>query len=472
MALPVILVDSATGSDTLASGAGPTSALTGTSASTDGTGTVVTLDGSPDLTNVATDGSHVIYLADATAGARNFGKITNKDNVAKTVTVANAFGLSLSGKSWAIGGKRASIGGTNSAKLFSNNSAAGDAMPGWVVEMQSGHTETIAAQFNMRRAGDTTDGRIVLRGASGAATMPIVTFSNNGAGFNWVNILIELMDFEIQNSNATKTASVAMQTASLMSFATRIKVSNSTNKFWKAFTSSSSAQLKGCYFANTASDAVSFTGASPNQIEDCTIVDSGGHGILTSSTGVPQIVRCVIARCAGDGIRYGSTLTTNQVSGAWISDCVIYNNTSDGIEISGASTALGCFGGMRIENNIIAKNGAYGINYSGASVTAALLTAQDTAIRNNCFGSGSTANTSGTVTPSGIDSGSQSVDPLFVNAASDDYRIGMNIRRLGYPIANAAGLSIRSYADIGMFQRGEGASIKAQVFGIGGMVGT
>src|SRR5262245_38170373 len=116
MPLPTILVDSTTGSDTAASGAGPATALTGSAASTSADGLTVTLDGSPDLTNVATDGSHAVFLNDSTAGARNFGKITAKDNVAKTVTVTNAFGASLSGKSWAIGGKRASIGSTTSTK--------------------------------------------------------------------------------------------------------------------------------------------------------------------------------------------------------------------------------------------------------------------------------------------------------------------------------------------------------------------
>src|SRR3954463_10134754 len=129
MALPTILIDSATGSDTTASGAGPGTALTGSAGVSAGDGLSVTLDGSPDLTGVATDGSHVLYFADATAGNRNFAKITAANNGTKVVTVSDALGFTLT-KAWAIGGKRASLLGTNSSKLIENNSGNGDAMPG------------------------------------------------------------------------------------------------------------------------------------------------------------------------------------------------------------------------------------------------------------------------------------------------------------------------------------------------------
>src|SRR5262245_26848761 len=100
MGLPIIRFNSSTGSDTAASGAGPGDGTTGGSTlsgasngSTNATGLIVTVP-SADLTNVLTDGSHVIYLADATAGNRNFGKITAKANsgtASANVTVSDAF---------------------------------------------------------------------------------------------------------------------------------------------------------------------------------------------------------------------------------------------------------------------------------------------------------------------------------------------------------------------------------------------
>lgn len=460
MALPTILVNSATGSDSLASGAGPGTALTGSSASTNLGGTVVTLDGSPDLTNVAVDGSHVIYLADTTAGARNFGKITAKDAGAFTVTVANAFGVGLTGKSWAIGGKRASIGSTTSTKLFSNNSGNGDAMPGWIVELESGHTETITAQYNLRRAGDTTDGNIVLRGASG--TRPILTFSNNGNCLNVVGTNIEMRGIEVRNSNATKTASVAISlvSASVLTHISDMVVTHATDKFWKAVVvaSSTSAFIENCEFANCASNGVSFTGTAASQIIDCHIHKNAGAGILISSTGRNLIERCIINANTGDGINNASTLTTNNFLGSHVRHCTIHGNGGDGIEIAGASTAVGVFNGALIENNCITGNGAYGIAFTGGSVTATLLAACRAAIRNNCFGSGGTANTSGAVSPTGIDSGSQSVDPGYTDTGTDNFTIGPALRSLGYPTAVVPGTSTRSHMTIGALQPQAGKS--------------
>jgi hypothetical protein len=134
MATPIIQINNGgTGSDTAASGAGPTTALTGTAASTSGTGPVVTLDGSPSLAGVLTDGSHVIWIN--TASGRQFAAITAKDDTAKTVTTTTAFTVSLTGQTWAIGGKRATLDNANTRKLFS-----ADAATGWLADVQEAGT--------------------------------------------------------------------------------------------------------------------------------------------------------------------------------------------------------------------------------------------------------------------------------------------------------------------------------------------
>lgn len=459
MALPTILVNSATGSDSLASGAGPGTALTGSSASTDLGGTVVTLDGSPDLSGVATDGSHVIYLADTTAGARNFGKIIAKDDGADTVTVADAFGVGLTGKAWAIGGVRASVGSTTSAKLFENNGAAGDAMPGWIIEMQSGHTETRASTITWRRAGTSTAGPIILRGASGAVTKPILTFSNNGNAFSNGVDLIVLSAFEMRNTNATKTASVAVSvsSSSARTFLYDLVVSHSSDKYWKGVvnTSGGGTIIAGCYFANLASDAITLGGYAV--IRHCRISTCAGHGITNSASNV-IVLGNTIDNNTGDGIRYTSTSSGTGLLGMSIMGNTVYSNTSDGFEATGTSTATGAFKGLNIVNNIFAKNGGYGLNFSGASVDATFLHAGYTAILNNCFGSGGTANTSGAANPASIDTDSQSVDPQFTDAGSGDFTIGTNLKALGYSTANFPGTTKRTYTDIGAYQREESGS--------------
>jgi hypothetical protein len=60
MAYPIVQFDSSSGSDSLASGAGPATAINstteGTTAATDVAGTFVTFSGATDLSGVATDG--------------------------------------------------------------------------------------------------------------------------------------------------------------------------------------------------------------------------------------------------------------------------------------------------------------------------------------------------------------------------------------------------------------------------------
>ena len=86
MAVPTLLFNTGSGSDTAASGAGPTTALSGTAASY--SESVFTLDGSPDLSGVSTDGPHVIWVDTSTG--RKFFTINAVNDGANTVTVDDA----------------------------------------------------------------------------------------------------------------------------------------------------------------------------------------------------------------------------------------------------------------------------------------------------------------------------------------------------------------------------------------------
>lgn len=467
-ALPVILVNSSSGSDSAASGAGPATALTGSAAATDGTGLVVTLDGSPDLTGVATDGSHVIYLSDATAGARNFGKITAKDDTAKTVTVSDAFATGLSGKTWAIGGKRASIGSSSSVKLLENNNTSGDAMPGWTVELESGHSETISDLIEWKRGGTYNGGPITLRAASGAATRPVLTWSNNGTAIDlWNTDFKVVQGIDFKNSNATKTASVAIKDqGSVSSVVREVRISDSANKFWKA---------------------VEWRCIS---IIDSEIAYTAGRGIViedyANNPGAPTIRNCYIHDCGSDGI-YGATKSNRTV----ITDNIIESNAGYGLYFANLpsqhtlsrNTVYGNSSGgfyldestmksqLSIENNIFASNGGYGIN--GASGT--LLMWQSAVMRGNDFHN----NTSGKYTPdlSTVSLNEQTSDPQFTNAAGGDFSIGTNLKATGFPAGAKVGVwsATDSFVDPGAAQReeptGGGSGGNARLIG-GGLVRT
>lgn len=456
MALPTLLVDSGSGSDTQASGAGPTTALFGTTdASTDGAGTTVTLTAGTDLSGVATDGSHVIFLNDSTAGKRNFGKITGKagsGGATPTVTVADAFALSASGLSWAIGGKRASIGSTTSVKLLENNSANGDAMPGWIVELQSGHSETIASTINLRRAGDTTSGDIKLRGASGAATLPLLTFSNNGTAFGIPAGGWDIRQFELRNSNGTKTLSIAFgfTTASLNKFY-GMKISHASNFFKTAFNSSTggiNALIDSCTIGYLTNAVVGATGSGTfvRLVNNLFLSTTGAAISITNSSITVDAFDNIFAYCNA-----GISVSANQLR--YCRGNVFHACSGDAITIAGTSALT-----PYIENNQFTFN-AYDIDLSGAGMNDLLL--QGAFIRNN----GHYGATSGPIFPTTItrEENSSTADPSSGSASlTKDYAGttgGTNFmssvnKGLGYPTGGTLAVGTTSnsynYKDIGL----------------------
>ncbi len=138
-AFPVVKINSSTGSNTAASGAGPSTALSGTAAATASSTTVTLLVDNPNLSGVATDGTACLWVG--SSSGRQFSKITNVNNTAgvKTVTVANAYANTESGKNWGIGGKRLSAAG--SSQVFA------DWGLGWWVDQQT--NETISSSITV-----------------------------------------------------------------------------------------------------------------------------------------------------------------------------------------------------------------------------------------------------------------------------------------------------------------------------------
>lgn len=408
MALPVILVNATGGSDSLASGAGPGTALTGTSASF--SGATVTLDGSPDLSGVATDGSHVLFLVTSTG--TQFFKITAKDDGADTVDVTpNPAGTST-GRTWAIGGKRASIGSASSRLLVEQAaSAVGDALAGWAIEFQSGHTETIAATLNVRVIGDTTSGPFILRGESGAGTKPILTFSNNGDCISVRNVRNIIRDFTLKNTNATKTSSRAIVLNADRAVVRGMTISDATDKFFNAIDYRANAiEIRDNDLGNCAGDAIE-SGTVMNfarlQIHGNRIHDNTGIGLdLNGDTVIAIISYNVIEGNGGDGIFFSSS--AGDVSRFWeITNNTINGNTGDGIEIANNLATP-----ADIKNNQLTNNGGYGLKFSHASATATYINGSLIHVsHNNTYN-----NTSGGYLPSSYGTDDPGVDPDYVSA--------------------------------------------------------
>lgn len=461
MPFPIILINSNTGSDTLASGAGPNIALTGSAANTSGDGLIITLDGSPDLTNVATDGSHAIFINDSTSGARNFSMIIGKNDTTKTITVANAFRINATGLSWAIGGKLATLNAATTRKLFNNNNTVGDAMGGWTIELQSDQTITSSIiiyrnylpKFLLIRSDST------IRKITATQLYPTV--------FQIAGSAVVFDSIWFRGSHPVKGASSAVIVGNGYSGNYKTTVLNCIvggdpgmgfSHGIQAYYGH--ARVTNCNISyndkgiGQSDQNDPFLEAYNNIIFNNTI----GIDVYTNHTRLGKYYNNIIYNNTSHGI---SIFTRNTfLSSLRLDGNTIYNNGGDGIRLnSNSSDTFGvpynAWYEVPCNNNIICKNSGYGINMTGAGINDEFLYNMRTEFYNNNFGIGTTANVSGAFNPfsPSVQSGSLFIDPQFVNPSNGDFRIGANLQALGWPQFNI-GLGVaRSYVDIGALQR-------------------
>jgi len=159
-----ILFNSTTGSDSAASGLGPSVALIGSSAELDGTSTVdMSYDGM-DLSGISAGD---LLFCDTTSGIK-FSIIASVDTLNETITTDDAWGTE-SGVSWAVGGKRATFDNADSRLLFTS-----DAKAGFVIITESDQTLTSAI---LRGPHGTSYPFIIVRGSG--STLKTLTATGN-----------------------------------------------------------------------------------------------------------------------------------------------------------------------------------------------------------------------------------------------------------------------------------------------------
>jgi hypothetical protein len=423
MAYPVILVNSATGSDSAASGAGPSTALTGSAGVS--TGTTVVLDGSPNLTGVATDGTHVLWFNDTTAGNRNFSKITgtaNSGTPTAQVTVADAFATTT--KAWAIGGKRASVLSATSIRLWHDGGgSAGDMKAGWTEEMQSGHTESYGSYVYMFPPGDDTNGPVTLRGTVGAATKPILTMTADSAFLGPRGHRQHLEGFEIQNTSGAATDSRAIDPGSgsvAQVTLKNLKISHATNFFKYGLTNTGSTlngwQVIDCEFGYTGSHAIYDTTDPQGFLAYGNYIhDGGGIGINFPISFAGQycttLIGNVIARMSSHGVGLGAGDFDGNNRQGLILQNTIDSCGGDGVHYTGNSDVIY---GTIVANNNFTNNSGYGVNFVDA--TAVELSTWGQRFYNNFYN-----NSSGTYFPSGIGLNDTAVNPNYVSASTGDF---------------------------------------------------
>jgi hypothetical protein len=396
-----ILFNSSTGSNTAASGLGPATAITGSNAAhTNGAAsTTITLTNTPDLSGV--QAGDMLWIN----STRKFSVISAVDNGAKTVTVDDSFNIaSGSAVSYAIGGKRLSLAG--SSTLYASG---GDIKAGWILEMESAYTETFASRLDYYPLGDTTNGPVILRGASGVGTKPVLTFNN--CDFVTRNKYNVLKDFSLVGTGGATTCFVDI--GGFYRYEGLTISGFSGELIGRGGSGVDSSQIIGCHLTG---------GSVPIRVtQNCfvafnRIINPTSHGISAPSANLSglTILQNYISGAGGDGINVNQG-RTDMFAAVRIAQNRIYNCTGNGIEYGGDNDGLA---GLSCLLNILVDNGGYGIEF--VSITANKILARMPFLYGNAFYS----NTSGEVSPSGVGENhiTLSGDP-FVDAASGDFNI-------------------------------------------------
>lgn len=403
MATPTITFSNASGSDIAASGAGPATALSGTSASF--TGSVVTLDGSPDLSGVATDGSHVLWLQTTTG--RQFFTINAVDDGADTVTLDDAPAGTATGLTWGIGGKRKTLDNADSRLLFS-----ADLKEGWIVELEDDQSlssgalvincNTTGSHFVFR--SDTPGVERIITQTTDATALDFDTTNGNA---------VYIIDIAVENTAGTKTAAIGMELGSSAGSAPRVyillrcRLGHPTNTLYRGITAGGGNK---CIYLTILCEIQHCTDtgyvASSNSAIDVmsSIHDNGGVGVTVSNDMACFILQHVYRNGSSN---WNTEPDSNGCQFAF--GCINDDAGADGWAFdTGSGGGAACIGLF----NVFSNAAIHGVD------PEAVFASFSNAFYNN------TTNDIDAASTLLIEEDSQalSVDP-YVNAASDDYNL-------------------------------------------------
>lgn len=445
MAFPTIIFNVATGSDTAASGAGPATAVSGLAAAHTGgvPSTTITLTNTPNLSGVATDGSHCLWLN--TVSGRQFVKITAKDDVLDTVTVEFSFTIAAgSAVDYAIGGKRKFLDNADSRTLFSSSGVR----PGWTILVED--AQTLTSALTLDSAGTASD-PITFTGPSGRAR---ITQAANNSGtlegdFRYWKLRRLILDNSFSGVKSGCHAIGYVMTGIAPSEINDCVLGDAINWVNNGIIGSGSMRLTllGCEITSHG-DGVFLGGVSGGlAVVGCYIHDNSAEGIDVEGPAAGLVVLdSIVANNTGNGILLFSSQT--------ISPVVIINNTVHGNGSDGISIADGEGSGLNlviIGNNIVG-NAQYGIRGTIDGWTDRVKTLIDF---NNVWNNGA-----GRYLYIADGAHDISVNPEY--PGGEDFSVGTGLKAKGYPDATTyvgIGSTTRSYVDMGAAQRQEVSSV-------------
>ncbi len=234
-----------------------------------------------------------------------------------------------------------------------------------------------------------------------------------------------------------------------------VKVTSPTNKTWRGIAvQGGNIIVRDCEIASTTSDGIECAGSGSVCFNYCHSCGGDGIGVEAGGSAASPFMSVFGNICcanAGNGISFNvatSTVTLPPISG----------NTCDsngGAGITFVSpTAIQSLGAAVISNNILSNNTSYGLNFSAGSPTAAMISALGIMIEGN-----NTYNNLAAYNPASIGANDPGLNPQFINAPAGNFALGANLKGMGIPRGGTlhvgTGSSTYSYVDPGAAQRQE-----------------
>lgn len=416
MAVPTITFNSSTGSDTQASGAGPATALFGTGAALASNTSIDLSADAPTLTGVDITGLATIWVA--TSSGRQHFKITNVNNTTKIVTVDDAAAVTESGRTWGIGGKRATWDAASSRRLFTN-----DAKAGWTIQTETNQAITSTTincnsaigDMNSARGPITVKGTITAKASrvviSTVGNINILTASQN----NW---MFRNMLFSCSSGTKTNNTGITQTNNSrgiVVQNCGNLEATPCYNGFFRGTSGFHSATIVDCEWDGCVAVGISaFSGGgSTVAIDSCSVSRNGGDGIYLNSQAAFSVTNCFICDNVGDGIDLEASFSVDDYGPRVIAHNTFDDNGESAIDWDNNPDM---FGGVCIHSNFFTNNTGTAVIAPSTSGTTTNNMAVGLFDYNVYFGNGGTV--------SNITLGANdltAVDPDYVDAASNDW---------------------------------------------------
>ena len=320
-----ILFNNSTGSDTTASGSSAGANVYGAGASTTSASAVVT-----GITTTGVQAGDLLWVQ--SSSGRQFSVIASVDSGTQ-VTCDDTFANTESSRTWAIGGKRATLDNADSRNMFRYFKQ------GWIVELET--DQSISSSIIWEQNWSQGSPASILRGDSGQ--IRTINQTNNtyhfgdSSGFAGRNVVARIENIKFTNSASVKTSASSVffwwysNQATFLSFVDCV-FGDSTNPIY-SFHQGQGVRLQGmmhnCLIDSTISDAIPYISAGDqyNFIVDGCVFKDCNSGITQTNTSVaasiPFVRNCLFTGITNEAIEVQTA--PNQGSQQKIHGCVFYN---------------------------------------------------------------------------------------------------------------------------------------------------